>query len=44
MTTQRQQELAESRVGRIVLHLLAMWADHEVEFHLQGIERELLLK
>lgn len=32
--------LASTRLGRCVLHLLAMAGDHEVRFHAAGIRRE----
>jgi hypothetical protein len=34
-------KLAYSRLGRIVLHLLAMCGDGAVRFHTAGILREL---
>ena len=33
--------LAQSHVGRILLHLLAMAGDHSVRFHAAGIVREM---
>lgn len=34
--------LATSRLGRIVLHLIALCGDREVRFHLAGIKREFV--
>lgn len=34
--------LATSRLGRVVLHLIAMCGDRECSFHMAGIRRELL--
>lgn len=36
-----QLVMAESRLGRVALHLIAMCGDREVRFHLAGIRREL---
>jgi hypothetical protein len=33
--------VAQLRIGRILLHLLAMTGDGHVRFHLAGIRREL---
>jgi hypothetical protein len=32
--------LANSRLGRVALHLIAMCGDREVRFHWAGIRRE----
>lgn len=34
--------LANSRIGRVALHLIALCGDREVRFHLAGIKRELV--
>jgi len=38
---QTQSELAESRAGRIWLHLVCAWRDHKFAWHWGGIRREL---
>ena len=34
---------AMTRPGRVVLHVIAMFGDHQWRWHLAGIRREVLL-
>lgn len=42
MTTQKQNKLAITRIGRTELHFLAMIRDHKVKWHIKGILREIM--
>lgn len=39
--TTMQARLAQTRFGRIALHLLCAWRDHKYRWHWQGIRREV---
>ena len=41
MSINRQLNLARTRTGRVVLHLLALKADRKLRWHAAGIFREL---
>ncbi len=41
MSTNTQLNLAETRTGRVVLHLLALKTDRKFGWHATGILREL---
>jgi len=41
MSVETQMKLASSRTGRISLHVLALLADHKLEWHWKGVAREL---
>lgn len=42
MTTQTAALIANYRLGRIVLHLIAAKGDRQIRWHLSGIVRELM--
>ena len=42
MTTDKQLEWANSKAGRIGLHLLALNRDYKFKWHLKGIIREII--
>ena len=44
MSATSQMNLAQTRRGRMVLHLLALTKDRHVRWHLLGIVRELRLR
>ena len=41
MTNARQLALAETRAGRVLLHLAALIRDHSFSRHVAGIVREI---
>jgi len=41
MSPARQVDLAGSRAGRVVLHLVALWVDGRWGWHWDGIMREV---
>jgi hypothetical protein len=41
MSKAKQIILAQSRLGRIKLHLLTLLRDHHITFHMSGILREI---
>ena len=41
MTHERQLRLAEHKLGRIWLHMMAMARDHNVLWHLRGVLSEV---
>ena len=40
MSTKQQLELAKTKTGRVILHILSYLRDNKLEFHLKGIKRE----
>lgn len=43
MSDRIQAGMVRSRVGRVILHMVAMYRDGKVLWHWRGIEREIFI-